>query len=70
MAEILRSAGDTAFTLWARVLLAWAVFVPGAYLTTRYLGWREKGARSRAWPGCCSLQPVLPTVDILQVVVA
>jgi MATE family multidrug resistance protein len=44
MAEILRSAGDTAFTLWVRVLLAWAVFVPGAYLTTRYLGWRENGA--------------------------
>jgi multidrug resistance protein, MATE family len=44
MAEILRSAGDTAFTLWVRVLLAWAVFVPGAYLTTRYLGWRETGA--------------------------
>jgi MATE family multidrug resistance protein len=44
MAEILRSAGDTAFTLWARVLLAWTVFVPGAYLTTRYLGWREPGA--------------------------
>jgi multidrug resistance protein, MATE family len=44
MAEILRSAGDTAFTLWVRVTLAWAVFVPGAYLTTRYLGWRETGA--------------------------
>jgi multidrug resistance protein, MATE family len=44
MAEILRAAGDTAFTLWARVLLAWAVFVPGAYLSTRYLGWRETGA--------------------------
>jgi MATE family multidrug resistance protein len=44
MAEILRSAGDTAFTLWARVVLAWAVFAPGAYLTTHYLGWREVGA--------------------------
>jgi MATE family multidrug resistance protein len=44
MAEILRSAGDTAFTLWVRVLLAWAVFVPGAYLTTHYLAWRETGA--------------------------
>ena len=43
MSEILRSAGDTAFTLWARVVLSWAVFVPGTYLTTRYLGWREHG---------------------------
>jgi MATE family multidrug resistance protein len=42
--EILRSAGDTAFTLWARVLLAWVVFVPGAYLSTHYLGWTEAGA--------------------------
>lgn len=44
MAEILRAAGDTAFTLWARVILAWAVFVPGAYLSTRYWGWAESGA--------------------------
>jgi MATE family multidrug resistance protein len=44
MSEILRSAGDTTFTLWARVLLAWLVFVPGAYLTTRYAGWSESGA--------------------------
>jgi MATE family multidrug resistance protein len=44
LAEILRSAGDTTFTLWARVLLAWLVFVPGAYLSTRYAGWTEGGA--------------------------
>jgi MATE family multidrug resistance protein len=44
LAEILRSAGDTTFTLWARVLLAWLVFVPGAYLSTRYAGWTETGA--------------------------
>jgi MATE family multidrug resistance protein len=44
MAEILRAAGDTTFTLWARVSLAWAVFVPGAYVSTRYLGWAESGA--------------------------
>jgi MATE family multidrug resistance protein len=44
LAEILRSAGDTLFTLWARVLLAWTVFVPGAYLTTRFLGWQSDGA--------------------------
>jgi multidrug resistance protein, MATE family len=44
MAEILRAAGDTAFTLWTRVLLAWAIFVPGAYLSTRYFGWTESGA--------------------------
>jgi MATE family multidrug resistance protein len=44
MAEILRSAGDTAFTLWARVILAWTLFVPGSYLTTRYLDWATDGA--------------------------
>lgn len=38
LAESLRAAGDTAFTLWARVVIAWAVFVPGAYVTVRRLG--------------------------------
>ena len=31
--EVLRSAGDTAWTLWARITLAWTLFTPGAYLT-------------------------------------
>lgn len=38
LAEALRAAGDTAFTLWARVVIAWAVFVPGAYISVRELG--------------------------------
>ncbi len=29
LAEALRAAGDTTFTLWARVVIAWAVFAPG-----------------------------------------
>src|SRR5262249_13741566 len=32
VSEALRAAGDTAFCLWARLLLAWVVFVPSAYL--------------------------------------
>jgi len=34
-AESLRAAGDTAFTMWARVVIAWAVFVPGSYYSVR-----------------------------------
>jgi multidrug resistance protein, MATE family len=44
LAEALRAAGDTAFTLWARVAIAWAIFVPGAYVTVRHLGWGDAGA--------------------------
>jgi MATE family multidrug resistance protein len=44
LGEALRAAGDTAFTLWARTLLAWAFFAPGAYFTVRSLGWGEAGA--------------------------
>lgn len=44
LGEALRAAGDTAFTLWARTALAWAFFAPGAYLTVRFLGWRDLGA--------------------------
>lgn len=36
--EALRAAGDTAFTLWARVALAWLVFVPSVYVAVRVLG--------------------------------
>ncbi len=42
--EALRAAGDTAFLLAARLLVAWAVFVPGSYLAVRYFGWKEVGA--------------------------
>lgn len=45
-AEALRAAGDTTFSLWARAGIGWAVFVPGALITTRYFGFRELGAAS------------------------
>ncbi len=38
MAESLRAAGDTLFTLWARVAIAWLVFAPGAWISVRVLG--------------------------------
>jgi MATE family multidrug resistance protein len=44
LAEALRAAGDTAFTLWARLVLAWAIFTPGAFVTVRYFGWGDRGA--------------------------
>lgn len=33
LSETLRAAGDTAWTLWARVILAWALFVPSSLVT-------------------------------------
>jgi MATE family multidrug resistance protein len=36
-AESLRAAGDTAWPLWARLALAWGLFFPGSYLTSRFL---------------------------------
>jgi multidrug resistance protein, MATE family len=44
LAEALRAAGDTAFTLWARLALAWMVFVPGSFYTVRVLHAGEVGA--------------------------
>ncbi len=41
LAEALRAAGDTAFTLWARLLIAWGVFVPGTWLHVRRFGGGE-----------------------------
>jgi MATE family multidrug resistance protein len=38
LAESLRAAGDTAFTLWARLAVAWLIFVPGSWITVRRLG--------------------------------
>ena len=46
LAEALRAAGDTAFSLWARAAIGWLVFVPGALLTTRLWGGRELAAAS------------------------
>ena len=42
--EVLRAAGDTTFTFIARFVVAWAVFVPGVYLTLRVYGGDEKDA--------------------------
>jgi MATE family multidrug resistance protein len=36
--EALRAAGDTTFTLWARALIAWVLFVPGSWISVRVLG--------------------------------
>ncbi len=44
LAEALRAAGDTAFTMWARLIIAWAVFTPVAFLGIRYYGWGDVGA--------------------------
>lgn len=38
LAEALRAAGDTAWAMWARVVLAWAVFAPGSWLTVPVAG--------------------------------
>jgi MATE family multidrug resistance protein len=38
LAEALRAAGDTAYTLWARLALAWLIFVPGAWISVRHFG--------------------------------
>jgi MATE family multidrug resistance protein len=38
LAEALRAAGDTVFTLWARVAIAWLVFAPGSWISVRILG--------------------------------
>ncbi|MBK9036506.1 MAG: MATE family efflux transporter [Myxococcales bacterium] len=37
MSETLRAAGDTAWTLWARVVLAWVVFVPASFVVVYVL---------------------------------
>jgi len=41
LAEALRAAGDTAFTLWARLAIAWGLFVPGAWVSVRVLGYGD-----------------------------
>ena len=38
LTEALRAAGDTAFSMWARVVIAWAVFVPGVTISVKLLG--------------------------------
>jgi MATE family multidrug resistance protein len=44
LVEALRAAGDTAFTLWARIALGWFLWVPGSYYTVHWLGWGDMGA--------------------------
>lgn len=38
LSETLRAAGDTAWTLWARIVLAWIVFVPASLLAVYVFG--------------------------------
>jgi MATE family, multidrug efflux pump len=38
LGEALRAAGDTAYTLWARLAVAWLFFVPGSFVSLRWLG--------------------------------
>ena len=38
VAEALRAAGDTAYTLKARLVLAWGLFFPGSWVSIRLLG--------------------------------
>ena len=44
LAETLRAAGDTAWTAAARLILAWAVFVPSAVLVVTYMDGGSIGA--------------------------
>jgi MATE family multidrug resistance protein len=45
--EALRAAGDTAFPMWARVVVAWLVFAPGSWISVRVLG--GGGATAVGW---------------------
>lgn len=47
LAECLRATGDTLFPLVVRLVLSWAVFVPGAWFTVRSFGGGDVGAM--AW---------------------
>lgn len=44
LAESLRAAGDTLYPLIARIVIAWAVFVPGSYFTVTKFGGGDVGA--------------------------
>lgn len=44
LAESLRAAGDTLYPLVARLIIAWAVFVPGSYFTVTKFGGGDVGA--------------------------
>ena len=44
LSETLRAAGDTAWTAWARIVLAWLVFTPIAFVTVMRYGGGANGA--------------------------
>lgn len=44
IAESLRAAGDTAFTLWARVIISWGIIVPGGYIHIMRMGGQHQAA--------------------------
>lgn len=44
LAEALRGAGDTTWPLVARLVLAWGVFVPGAWVSVRWMGGSDVAA--------------------------
>ncbi len=46
VSEALRAAGDTAWTLWARILLAWFVWLPASWLAVSVMG---GGAPAALW---------------------
>jgi MATE family multidrug resistance protein len=46
LAEALRAAGDTTFTLWARTVVGWLIFAPGSYYCVYHLGMSEAAAAS------------------------
>jgi multidrug resistance protein, MATE family len=59
LAEALRAAGDTAFTMWARLAVAWTVFAPGSFITARWLGGGETSAMAWMIAYFCLLALVL-----------
>lgn len=44
LSEVLRAAGDTAFPLWARTIIAWGLFAPGSYATVHVFGGTDVAA--------------------------
>ncbi len=44
LAECLRATGDTLYPLVVRLVIAWTVFVPGAWVTVKVFGGGEVGA--------------------------
>jgi MATE family multidrug resistance protein len=51
----LRGAGDTAFAMWACVICAWCIFVPGTWLVVEVLQWGVMSAWIWIFIYCASL---------------